>query len=422
MIDLKNIHAFIIEFYKFGKDIPLFFMDGKKYFEKIENDDLTTNIYRLVNYVVLHVLIGSFLLSATLSFDYSLLESARMLIFQIPIISLGYFIALSFSDIPNKVKTCLNYVVFQNTITTLISTLLLAGFVHSEVYFFYILYAISMMFFVVFVLSKFALLFFKSRLKRVLSILAVIITTAMIGLTGNYLEIHATSKATVAFEDPIASEFFALDCFNETENVNRVVNSSLKKTKQIIENIDTMLTYINSNPSIQNEAAFFIDSKAIQKLAYVWNVDKEKEYQRVNDKISTIEKKIQKARYDHTKRILYKNLETYIEYKDFLDVYNRTLILLSNIDYENISNIKRNNLEVPMNDVAYTMNNVRGVIINNQKIDLMELKILVIEKDEKLAQKHIDVTTEIFSYLEFIKKIKKYLPVYLYDPTPLPKY
>lgn len=422
MINLKSIHEFIVEIYKFAKDIPIFFVNGKKYFDKIQSEDLTTNIYRLVNYVVLNILVQTFLLSETPSFDSTLFTPIRSLIFHIPLVSIGFLIALSFSETLNKIKICFNYTIFQSMITGLIPTFLLAGFVHSEVYFFYFLYAISNVVFMLFVWGKFAWLFFENTLKRIFSIVIILITIATMGLTTNYLDIHASSKLLVPLEDPIASEFFGLDCLNETQNVNSVVNSSMEKNKEIEKITDAMLAYLDDNPSIQNETGFFMDTKITQKLAYTWSLDKEKEYQRVNDKISTIERKISKARYDHTKNILYQNLETYIEYKDFLAEYDKTLILLSNIDYNTVSSIKRKGLEVSTNVVADTMKNIRSLIIANYKLDIMKRKLIMMQKSTELTEKHLSLANEVFSYLEFTKKIKQYLPIYLYNPTPLSKY
>lgn len=413
MIDLKKIYELIVEINKFVKDIPLFFCNGKKYFEKIKNEDSSTNAYRLIMYIILSSIIKTFLLSVNLSFDFNLLESARLMIFQFVLISIGYFIALSFSGIPSKITTCLNYVIFQNTITILIPILLLAVFIHSEVYFFYILYIISLIAFFLFILLKFALLFFKSKLKRALSILTILITLATIVLTVIYLDIPlANSKVLVAFEDPIASEFFELGYMDEISGLNTELDAM--EVTDVIYKINNKL----SSGVRLGDITYIVESGQISKLSYNWNLRKQKEYKIANTNIEKLAKKLNNAQYNRTKKLIYQMIKINQSYIDILDEYEITITTLADIDYNNLYQVNTHLEKISTDNAEEYVNKIKEMSVVNSNLEKFTKSsvsaISLNEKIKTMIQEKINLSKDTSSYLEGINKIKKYLPMYLY--------
>ncbi len=418
----KITRELLAEVNKFIHDVLLFYLDGNKYFEKIIHENFIANAYRLIIYIAFFIIIQTYFLSENPTFDYSLIANARLLLFQLPIMSLGYLIAMLFSNFGNKIKVCLNYVVFQQTITGSIPLLMLSAFIHTESYFFYFLYEVSIIVFIFFLVGKFVLLFFQSRLKQVLSGLTIVATGIVLVFMVSYFDIniHIPKHILMAFEDPIASEFYTLECFNETNNANAIVNSAHSKYKQIEEPVNSILSYIKSEPSISSEAEFFLATNRIQQLLYMWKLDKEKENSKVGKNIDKLEKKLNQSMFNKNRYFLHKNIETYTQYNDFLDDYDKTLTIISSLDYENLSITKRKSLEAPTSDATKVMQLVRKIVINEHQIDIHELKIKMNNDFSKMLDSHIEVTNATFSYLDFLKKIEKYLPVHYYKILPYP--
>ena len=69
----------------------------------------------------------------------------------------------------------------------------------------------------------------------------------------------------------------------------------------------------------------YISTKKAKQIKYIWNLDKEKEYAKIDHNISILKQKLSTTRYNKNRDILTKNVETYNQYKDFLDEYNKTL-------------------------------------------------------------------------------------------------
>lgn len=414
----KKVHEFINEIHKYIQDIMLFFQDGHKYFERIRNEDFITNTHRLVLYMAFFVVVQTYLLSEKPTFDFTLVTGARYLLLQLPVLSLGYLFTMSFSNSNNKIKLCLNYVIFQQMITKTIPTLFLAAFIHTESYFFYFFHVALLVVFIFFIIGRFVLLFFQSKIKRVLSGVTVLITIIGTGYAMSYLNINLPNHLIAPFEDPIASEFHILECFEETENANQIVNSTETKRVQITDLVKSINSYLKSEVSIDSETDLFLATKRAKQLLYLWKLEKEKEYQTISRNISALEKKIDKTRYNNSKGILNKVLKTHIQYKDFLDDYEKTLTVLANLDHSDLSETKRKSLEPPTSTVATAMQNVRKIVMNQYQIDLLELNIKMNNNVNKMVKEHVEVANKTISFLKFIRQIETYLPVYYYKDSP----
>ena len=409
----KKIYGLITEIDRFIPDILLFFQDGKEYFVKIAKEDFLTNTYRLILYIVFSLLLQTFFITETPKFDYSLIKAARTILFQLPILSFSYLIAMFlFSNSGNKVKLCLNYVVFQQMITSSIVVFIFAAFIHSESYFFYFMYAICLLGFTIFVFGKFIFLFFDGWLKKLLGTVALCGSVIVFAFVVSYSDFHTPKGVYLAFEDPIASEFYNLECFDEIENTAATVNLAQERREELIKLADVMNKYMTSEPSADSEATMFISTKKAKQIKYIWNLDKEKEYAKIEHNISILKQKLSTTRYNKNRDILTKNIETYNQYKDFLDEYNKTLAILASLDYENLSVVKQESFANSSTNVAETMGLVKKILMTQGQIDILKLNLKMDNVFTKMVNNHIENTNKILAYVKFTNNIKKYFPLY----------
>ncbi|MHC1745543.1 MAG: hypothetical protein AB9895_00145 [Negativicutes bacterium] len=426
-IDVRKIKEFISETLGYFKDIPLFFKNGKEYFIKIEDENTATNLHRLTIYIITSFLIQLCLLSVKYTIAYNPYEIAGWLLFQIPIVSLGYFFALVFSDTKYKVKTCLNYVIFQNMITGLLPFMFLALFINTEVYFFYYLHALTLIAFIIFVLLKFILLFYKTWTKRILSLGIVLLTIASLVGIVVFLDIPEF-KGIVAFEDPIASEFFELGCIEETDDFNVKIDD--------IQEIHDVINKINNNYNngiLIKDVTHIVETGIISKISYNWKFKKQKEFKLANENIDRLKKKLNKAHYDRNKGLIYQNIELNKSYIDLLKEYDETIFVLSNIDYNNLykvemsANIKLTGRQnITEKDVTEYKNKINEMSLVNSNLEKLNQAcastIHMTEKANSVITGKINLKKSTLSYLEFIHKVEKFLPIYLYKSSPLKEY
>jgi len=409
----KKIYGLITEIDRFIPDILLFFQDGKEYFVKIAKEDFLTNTYRLILYIVFSLVLQTFFIPETPKFDYSLITDARTILFQLPILSFSYLIALFlFSNYCNKVKLCLNYVVFQQMITQSIVVLSFSAFIHSESYFFYFLYAICLLGFIIFVFGKFIFLFFDGWFKKLLGIVALCGSVIVFAFVVSFSDFHTPKGVYLAFEDPIASEFYNLECFDEIKNTSETVNIAQERRKELGNIADVMNKYMTSEPSVDSEATMFISAKKAKQIKYIWNLDKEKEYAKIDHNISILKQKLSTAKFNKNRDILTKNVETYNQYKDFLDEYNNTLTILASLDYENLSAVKHEGFANYSTNVTETMGLVKKIMMTQGQIDILKLKLKMDNVFTKMVNNHIENTNKILAYVKFTNKIMKYFPLY----------
>lgn len=414
-IELKKIEEFIAEAFKYIKDVPLFFTDGNQYFTKIKNENIVTNVYRLIIYIIVSFLIQISLLSAKSSVTYNPFEIAGMLLFQIPLVSLGYLIALTFSNTKNKIKICLNYVVFQNMITMLFPFVFLASFMNSEVYLFYYLYVILLIICFVFILLKFALLFFNKGLKQVLSGVTVIVIIILLGLSIGNLGI-STTKLIRPFEDPIASEFFELDCANEIANLHTEVD--------VLE-INGLLLKIGEKfkSGIRvRDVTYIIESGEVSRLSYNWNLSKQKKYRIANENIDRLTKKLNRAEFRLTRNLIYRAIEINKKQINLLNEYDMTVTALTNIDYNNLYKVDDNikslsdRENITEKDVEQYINKIKEFRVTNsnlEKINQAATSGVVLGKQaESIEQEKKNLLEDANSYMQLIIKNRKYIPFY----------
>jgi len=428
-IDLKKIKEFISEALVFVKDIPLFLTKGKAYFSKIAREDLEINLFRMATYIVVSVLLQICLLLPKLNVDYNPLIIAGILLLQLPIVAIGYLIALLFTDVRSKIKTCLNYVVFQQMITLLFPFFFLTLFIYTENYLFYYLHTFSLIVFCLYTIMYFAWLFQRTWLKRILSLLIVVGTIFAIGFAGSNLGFDKLRKQSLllAFEDPIATEFFSYDCYGEVNEVVRVVK--VNESKRINESMLKIMTNI-INDEFSDKVELNLELEKISNFAYERKLVKEKEYKYIENKMKVLGKKAKDAKFDNTKNILNESLEIYRGYNNYLIDFDKTLLILSDMNTEYLMGHKiklKANLPKQMPseitnvieriEEVKTINYYMGRVILAAKAQIQSAE-KIIELQERVGQ----LVPKTVQYVELITKIERLLPIYQYRIIPFNAY
>ena len=125
-----------------------------------------------------------------------------------------------------------------------------------------------------------------------------------------------------------------------------------------------------------------------------------------------MKQKLSTTRYNKNRDILTKNIETYNQYKDFLDEYNKTLTILASLDYENLSVVKHESFANSSTNVAETMGLVKKILMTQGQIDILKLNLKMDNVFTKMVNNHIENTNKILAYVKFTNNIKKYFPLY----------
>ena len=270
-IDFKQMKEFIKEALSWNKDILCFYKHGNLYFNMIENERWDKNLYRLSTYIVLALIVKAVVFSPKINVNTNLTPNFGWLFYQLPLVSVGYVIAILFSKTNKKFKLCINYIVFQNTITILLPFSFLACFVVSEAYFFYYLYVVTLICFIIFLLIKFAVLFFSTRFMQICSIAIILVSNYCVAAIISKIDtIDLVYKnAIIAFEDPIASEFFALNCFEEAKIINKSTNfDDVKKFHEAAQKFHDSL----DKDTLPDKIVALLEMEKIKTMMHDWNL------------------------------------------------------------------------------------------------------------------------------------------------------
>ncbi|MDR3590768.1 MAG: hypothetical protein P4N41_14035 [Negativicutes bacterium] len=423
--ELKTLWNNISECVKYLRDVPLFFTNGKAYFVKIHRESLARNIYRLSIYFIVFSLIQISLLSVkskSLVVDNQF-EVVGRLFLLLPIVSLGYYLALMITDIKQRIRVCINYVLFQDLITVTIPILFLTAFICSENYFFYYVYSFVCGVFILYKLLWFVFLFNKTMIKRIASIVIILLTIGTFSFFGYIIDIKS-NKSMLLFEDAIASEFLMLGCMDDIQAF--IMNQDVKETLDLTSEITCKL-----RGGIENgETTFIFEEGTFTKLANYWNLIKVKEYEYANRSIKLLTKKQNKAIFERNKSLINKNIELYKSYIDFLDEYDIGIRGLSNVDYKMLYKYidykKQGKVEITKENIIEVKELIKdkSTVINNIEKYIQAQTIIqnATNKNLSIIQNDLDLTKQAIAYYKFILQLRERLPVYIINITPLEEY
>lgn len=243
--------------------------------------------------------------------------------------------------------------------------------------------------------------------------ITVVSLMLIIGLLFFYLE-RDTKNLQVPFEDPIASEFFRLDCISESQKALEMIMSLHTKNDEISSISGTTVDYFKSDSS-EHEIAFFLKMNRYQQLLQMWKMKKDKEYQKVTNSIIDLESKLSNVRFQKNRNIISGNIKTYHRYKEFLDEYERTMNLMSTLNYDELSKFKRYTSSSYNETIAEGIKLSQNIILVQLSNDLLEQNIIntkLLIKSTREQHKVVEQTTE---YLNWIAKIDKWFFFYYHQ-------
>lgn len=288
------------------------------------------NVKRIVFYITL-----SFVVSICLSTENNTLDNTALLRrigFYAKWVSIGgiaYWLALLVVRTKDSFKLAINYVLFQNTITTISLEFIWTAFIATERYFFYYLYTVGVGVFLLYCWSYFIYLFFNTKRKRCLGIsVFMAVVVAIVGMISKFDLVDVRQSSLY---DPIVAEISMLSEVDETDSIMRE-NARLMELREIVADIGDRI----ENGTNLGETTFIVESGKVKRAAYGWEVSKSYEFKKNVEKIELAERLKSSAKYKTTKQFLDKQISIFKKEKIGLEEYDKSIRVLQDVNYSEL--------------------------------------------------------------------------------------
>lgn len=377
----------------FFSDIPLFYKDGYAYFKKVIDESSWINCKRLLFYVILSLLISFFLVANDDTTTFTLATYSknhlRNLLSWLPLGATAYYLSLFTTPNEHKIRLTLNYVIFQNTITVILLTIIWTYFINSEMYIIYYFYIFTGICLTLYFWYYFFRLFFYSTLQKLRGVavfLSILTISSLLSISLNLLDI----KHSLLY-DPILPEVL------KVSDINNDLSFTEKQVMrfQLLTNTTLHIFEKIKNPSSLRKDSFVFESEEIKKQAYEWRISKEYEIKRYQELLDSLEKLKTELKYNTSKQFVEQRIIRLKKQLVILEEYDKCLKILSDIDYLTLYKIK---------------NDYLGQAVHADNMVMIDSDVFEVKSQQEKLQFAATILSESFiSQLELVHQKSKYV-------------